>query len=65
MSIGKAAADINMGKFETWTNPERNVRNVLRLYDEFSGTIVPAFDQQRNNVALEAYRALRKATSSQ
>jgi hypothetical protein len=63
MSIGRAAADIDMGMYESWTNPERNVRNVLRLYDEFNDTIVPAFDSARNNVALEEYRTLRASTS--
>jgi len=63
MSIGRAAADIDMGMYEVWTNPERNVRNVLRLYDEFNDTIVPAFDSARNNVALEEYRTLRAPSS--
>jgi cyclase len=44
MSPGEAAADLDMGRFANWTNPERNVWNTVRLYAEFDGTLTPERD---------------------
>ena len=58
MSPGRAAADIDMGRFEGWTNPERNAWNAVRLYAEFDGTLTPAIDVAAQNKAVEEYLAL-------
>ena len=59
MSPGRAAADIGMGRFDNWIGPERIVMDTVRLYAEFSGTLVPAVDVDGNLKATEEYNALR------
>jgi cyclase len=59
MSAGRAAADIRMGKFENWIGPERIVMDTVRLYAEFSGTLVPSVDVEGNRKATEEYEAVR------
>ncbi len=63
MRPGQACADIDLGKFEEWNNPERITWNVVRLYEEFSGTITPAMDRAATDRALEEYKALKAAKS--
>ncbi len=36
MSPGRAAADIDVGRFAAWTNPERTAWNMVRLYAELA-----------------------------
>jgi glyoxylase-like metal-dependent hydrolase (beta-lactamase superfamily II) len=61
MSPGRAAADIPLGRFETWTNPERNAWNTVRLYAEFAGTLKPEQDLVAQNAAVAEYLAARGA----
>jgi cyclase len=59
MPPGRAAADINMGRFSNWTNPERIVWNTMRLYAEFNGSLTPEMDVAGTNRAMEEYNALK------
>jgi glyoxylase-like metal-dependent hydrolase (beta-lactamase superfamily II) len=59
MRPGQAAADIDLGRFAKWTNPERNVWNTIRLYAEFNGTLTPDMDVGATNRAMEEYNALQ------
>ena len=59
MSPGRAAADISMGRFDNWIGPERIVMDTVRLYAEFSGTLVPSVDVEGNLKATEEYNAIR------
>jgi len=59
MTPGRAAANIDMGRFESWTNPERNAWNTVRLYAEFDGTITPANDANAQAAAVGEYQRLR------
>jgi cyclase len=59
MQPGQAAADIDLGRFAKWTNPERNVWNTIRLYAEFNGTLTPDMDVAATNRAMEEYNALK------
>lgn len=61
MSPGRAAADIPLGRFERWTNPERNAWNAVRLYAEFAGTLKPEQDLAAQNAAVAEYLAARGA----
>jgi len=61
MSPGRAAADIPLGRFATWTNPERNAWNTVRLYAEFAGSLQPAQDLEAQNAAVTEYLALRRS----
>lgn len=61
MRPGQAAADIDIGRFANWTNPERNAWNAVRLYAEFNGTITAATDAAVQNQAVEEYTRLTSA----
>ena len=62
MSPGRAAADLDLGRFSTWNNPERTAWNTVRLYAEFDGTITPANDATAQRDAVGEYLRLRSAT---
>ncbi len=59
VSPGRAAAEIEMGKFDNWIGPERIVMDTVRLYAEFSGTLTPDVDADGNRRAMDEYLALR------
>lgn len=59
MPAGRAAADIEMGKYDNWIGPERIVMDTVRLYAEFSGTLVPAMDVEGTRKATEEYNAIK------
>lgn len=59
MSVGKAAADIRMGKFENWIGPERIIMDTVRFYAEFAGTLTPAIDGAGIRAATEEYNAIK------
>jgi cyclase len=63
MRPGQAAADIDLERFSTWSNPERIVVNTVRLYAEFDGTIAPSTanlssPDEATRRAMEEYRSL-------
>ena len=58
MRPGQAAADVNLGRFANWTNPERNAWNAVRIYAELNGTIGPATDMRAQNEATVEYMKL-------
>jgi len=60
VSPGRAAAEIDMGKYELWARPERAATNMVRLYAEFDGTLLPESDQGTQRRAMDEYVALRK-----
>jgi cyclase len=60
MSPGRAAADIDVGRFSSWTNPERTAWNTVRLYAEFNGTITPANDLTTQDAAVKEYLQLKR-----
>jgi cyclase len=59
MPAGRAAADISMGRFSNWTNPERIVLNTVRLYAELDGTLKPETDVAATNRAMDEYNAIK------
>jgi hypothetical protein len=60
MSPGKAAADINFGRFENWIGAERNLLNTFRIYGEFDGSQTPILDVQGMSRAANEYNAIIK-----
>jgi cyclase len=60
LSPGRAAAEIQMGKFDNWIGPERIVMDTVRLYAEFAGTLAPPVDVEGNRRATEEYNAIRQ-----
>ena len=61
MTPGKAAADIDMGRFSGWTNPERIVWNTVRLYAEFNGSLTPQMAVAGTARAMDESTAVLKA----
>jgi cyclase len=59
MRPGQAAADLDLGRFANWTNPERNVWNTIRLYAEFNGTLTPEMDVAATDRAMTEYNSIR------
>ena len=62
VSAGRAAAEIDMGKYELWARSERACTNVVRLYEEFAGRIKPETEPAVQRKAMEEFLALRKMT---
>ncbi len=60
MSPGRAAADIDVGRFAAWTNPERTAWNMVRLYAEFGGRLRPETDVTAQNAAVAEYNRLKR-----
>ncbi len=65
MTPGRAAAEIKMTRWQNWAVPEQLVRNVVRLYAEFSATLVPDVMDDANNNAIAEYNALKKGATAQ
>jgi hypothetical protein len=61
MSPGRAAADLPLGRFGGWTNPERNAWNMVMLYAEFESRLKPEQDLAAQNVAVAEYLAIRRS----
>ena len=61
MSAGAAAADIDMGRFAAWTNPERSAWNAVRLYSEFDGRLTPTTDGAAQAAAVAEYKTLMRS----
>jgi hypothetical protein len=59
LSAGRAAADIQLGKYDNWIGPERIVMDVQRFYAEFAGTLTPAVDVDGIRTATEEYNSIR------
>jgi cyclase len=66
MSPGKAAADIDLGKFDVWPqNRDRTPGNITRLYEQFSGTLQPFPEPGASAKATAEYNAIKKAQGNQ
>ena len=61
MSVGKAAADIKLGKFDNWLGSQRVLLNTFRLYCEFDGSITPMLDIDRLTRASVEFNAILKS----
>ncbi len=59
MSPGRAAADINLGRYASWTDADRIANNMARLYSEFKGTITPDTDRAAIAQAVADYNAAK------
>lgn len=58
VSPGRAAAELDLGKYATWSDADRVAPNMARLYAEFAGTIGTAVDRGAAGAALAEYREL-------
>jgi cyclase len=60
ISAGRAAAQLDLGKYATWTDPDRVANNMARLYSEFKGTIGPDMDRDLARQAVVEYNQLKR-----
>lgn len=60
IGAGRAAAELDLGKFATWTDPDRIVNNMVRLYAELRGTLDGPTDREATRQAVAEYNQLRK-----
>jgi len=60
IGAGRAAAELDLGKYATWTDPDRVVNNMTRLYSELKGTIGAPGDREAASQAVTEYNQLRK-----
>jgi len=60
IGAGRAAAELDLGKYATWTDPDRVVNNMTRLYSELRGTIGTATDREATRQAVTEYNELSK-----
>jgi cyclase len=55
VSPGRAAAEIDLGKYATWTDADRIATNMARLYSEFRGSIGADMDREAARQAVMEY----------
>jgi len=60
ISPGRAAAQLDLGTYATWTDPDRVATNMARLYSEFKGTIGPDMDRDLARQAVMEYSQLKR-----
>jgi cyclase len=59
ISAGRAAAELDLGKYATWTDADRVANNMARLYSELRGTIGTDSDRNATSQAVQEYRQLK------
>lgn len=60
ISAGRAAAELDLGKYATWTDPDRIANNMARLYSELRGTIGVDMDRDLTRQAVTEYGQLKR-----
>jgi cyclase len=61
ISPGRAAAEIDLGKYATWTDADRIATNMARLYSELRGNIGADMDREAARDAVVEYNRLKSA----
>ena len=59
ISPGRAAAEIDLGKYASWTDADRIATNMARVYSEFRGTIGSDMDRDAARQAVAEYQQLK------
>jgi cyclase len=60
ISPGRAAAQLDLGKYASWTDADRVATNMARLYSELKGTIGPDMDRDLARQAVLEYNQLKR-----
>jgi cyclase len=60
IGAGRVAAELDLGKYATWTDPDRVVNNVARVYSELKGTVGTPADREITRDAVTEYNQLKK-----
>ncbi|HXR91912.1 MAG TPA: MBL fold metallo-hydrolase [Steroidobacteraceae bacterium] len=59
ISAGRAAAETPLGRYATWTDPDRIATNMARVYAELTGTIGVDMDREAARQAVAEYQRLK------
>lgn len=59
ISAGRVAAELDLGKYASWTDADRIANNMARLYSELRGTIGTQMDRDATRDAVEEYTRLK------
>lgn len=59
VSAGRAAFELDLGHYASWTDPDRVAPNMARLYSELGGAIGANQDRAASIAAVQEYNALR------
>jgi cyclase len=59
LSAGRAAAELDLGKYASWTDADRIAPNMARLYSELKGTIGTDQDRGAAGAAMAEYNQLK------
>jgi hypothetical protein len=54
-----AAAEIRLGRFDNWIGPERLLMDVVRWYEEWDGTLTPAYNANAVREATLEYNKIK------
>ena len=60
IGAGRAAAELDLGKYATWTDPDRVANNMVRLYSELKGTIGAEGEREASRQAMAEYNQFKK-----
>ena len=60
IGAGRAAAELDLGRYATWTDPDRIVNNMARAYAELRGTIGTEGDREATRQAVTEYNQLKR-----
>jgi cyclase len=59
ISAGRVAAEMDLGRYATWTDPDRIVNNMARLYAELGGTLGSDAEREASRQAVAEYNQIR------
>ena len=59
VSAGRAAAEIDLGRYASWTDADRIATNMARVYSEFRGTLGSPADRDAVRQAVAEYNQLK------
>ena len=59
MGAGRAAAQLDLGPYASWTDPERIATNMARVYSELQGTLGSPADRDSVRQAVTEYNELK------
>jgi cyclase len=60
ISPGRAAAELDLGRYATWTDADRIAPNMARLYSELKGTIGTDQDRGSAGAAMAEYNRIKR-----
>ena len=60
IGAGRAAAELDLGIYASWTDPDRVANNMARIYSELNGTIGTDGDREATRQAVTEYNQFKK-----